>query len=437
MVYAGQLCVALCFMELAAKYPLAGSVYNWAKFLGVRPLAWAAGWLLLTASVVSLAGVVLALQINLPHLWAGFQWVGDGQGPLDYSINAVLLGGVMIFISTFINAWHVRLLATINSICVVIELLAAVALVVVLACHLVRGPQVFLSTHGYGAGLPGGYWGVFLVASLASGYVMYGFDTASSLGEEIRDPRRTAPKAILRALLASFVLGGSILALAIMASPDLADPRIGSANGGLQLILRSVMSGYGGKLMLFCVVVAVMVCALVVHAAAIRLIFAMARDNALPASQSLARTHATRRTPVWAALAVGAFALLILLINLGQQKIFTMLTSIAVVMIYLSYLLVTAPLLWRRLRGQWPPAELRSQGYFHLGRWGLPINILAVLWGAAMAINLAWPRAEVFGEPWYLRFGAHIYIGVILGVGLLWYSLYGRHRFGVLDSQAS
>ena len=36
LVFVGQLMVALCFMELAAKYPVAGSVYNWAKTLGSR-----------------------------------------------------------------------------------------------------------------------------------------------------------------------------------------------------------------------------------------------------------------------------------------------------------------------------------------------------------------------------------------------------------------
>ena len=45
---------------------------------------------------------------------------------------------------------------------------------------------------------------------------MYGFDTASSLGEETVDPRRTAPKAICRAILASFVIGGAILVFAVM-----------------------------------------------------------------------------------------------------------------------------------------------------------------------------------------------------------------------------
>ena len=38
IVFVGQLMVALCFAELAGRYPVAGSVYNWAKRLGVRDL---------------------------------------------------------------------------------------------------------------------------------------------------------------------------------------------------------------------------------------------------------------------------------------------------------------------------------------------------------------------------------------------------------------
>jgi len=111
---------------------------------------------------------------------------------------------------------------------------------------------------------------------------MYGFDTASSLGEETLDPRRTAPRAILRAILASFVIGGAILVFAVMSAPNLADPRISSSSGGLQYIVEQVMWGPLGKIFLTCIVVAVTVCSLSVHTAAIRLTFAMARDNALP-----------------------------------------------------------------------------------------------------------------------------------------------------------
>ncbi len=436
-VFVGQLCVALCFMELAAKYPVAGSVYNWAKLLGRRIVGWSAGWLMLTASIVTLAAVALALQLNLPRIWSGFQIIGDGSGARDFAANAVLLGAILIAITTTINALGVRLMAMINSAGVFIELIAAVLIAILLAANITRGPEVFFSTNGYGAGESGGYLGAFLVASLASGYVMYGFDTASSLGEETVEPRRTAPKAIFRAILASFVIGGAILVFAVMAAPNLEDPSLGSPDGSLQSIVESVMWGPLGTVFLICIVIAVFVCSLAVHTAAIRLTFAMARDNALPFGESLAKVNPKTQTPVVPAVTIGVLAIVILVVNIGQPQIFTVLTSIAIIMIYLAYLMVTGPLLVKRIKGEWPPEDLKPGGYFTMGKFGLPVNIAAVVWGAGMAINLAWPREAVYGTPWYNTFGAFVYIGGILGVGLLWYALKGRKHIGTLKSHAS
>ncbi|MFM7273995.1 MAG: amino acid permease, partial [Gammaproteobacteria bacterium] len=279
--------------------------------------------------------------------------------------------------------------------------------------------------------------GAFLIAALASGYVMYGFDTASSLGEETHDPRRTAPRAILHAILASFVIGGAILVGAVLAAPDLSDPRISEGSGGLQFIVEQVAWGPLGTIFITCIAVAVFVCSLAVHTAAIRLSFAMARDNALPFGETLAHVNPRTQTPIAPAVVIGVLAAGILLVNVGQPKIFTVLTSIAIIMIYLAYLMVTAPMLQRRLRGQWPPRELAEGGYFTMGRWGLAVNVLAVSWGALMAPNPAWPREAVYGTPWYNTWGAFVYIGVILGTGLAWYGLRGRHRIGVLRVHAA
>jgi hypothetical protein len=60
-------------------------------------------------------------------------------------------------------------------------------------------------------------------------------------------------------------------------------------------------------------------------------------------------------------------------------------------------------------------------GLFSLGRWGLPVNILAVLYGALMVVNLAWPRPEVYdpsGENGLLLFSAPLMVGAVLLLGL-------------------
>jgi urea carboxylase system permease len=436
LVFVGQMAVALCFMELAAKYPVAGSVYNWSKKLASRLVGWTSGWLMLTASIVTLSAVALAYQLNLPRIWSGFQFIGDGSGTYDFATNAVILGTILIVFTTVINALGVRLMARINSTGVFIELIAAVLIAFILSINIDRGPQVFFSTNGYGAGESAGFLGAFLIASLASGYVMYGFDTASSLGEETVEPRRTAPKAIARAILASFVIGGAILVFAVMSAPNLDDPALGESSGGLQYIVEQVMGGPVGRIFLVCIVIAVTVCALAVHTAAIRLTFAMARDNALPFGEKLATVNPKTQTPIVPAVTIGIIAVIILVINIGQPKIFTVLTSIAIIMIYMAYLMVTGPMLKKRLQGQWPPKDLKEGGYFTMGRWGLLVNIVAVVWGVGMAVNLAWPRAAVYGEPWYNTWGAFVYIGVILGLGLLWYFVKGRHHIGCLESHA-
>lgn len=373
--------VALCFAELASRYPVAGSVYNWAKKLSSATTSWLAGWLLLISSICTLGAVALALQITLPQLWDGFQFVGDGTGTYDFSINAVILGGLLIVVTTLINAFGVRLTALINSVGVFVELAAAVLLIVALAWHTQRGPEALLDTQGLGHGHELGYFGVFLVASIASTYVMYGFDTASSMGEETVDPKRTAPRAVIRAVTASFILGGLILLFGILAAPDLNDPKIGSADGGLQYIVLSVLGGPMGKLILVCIVVAIIVCALAVHTAAIRMMFAMARDNNLPFSSWLGKVHPTRKSPTNAAIVIGVLAIALLLVNIKEPAIFTVLSSISIVLIYGSYLLVTVPLLRSRLRKRWPLADAAAKSEFSLGRWGLPVNIVAVLWG--------------------------------------------------------
>ncbi|TWF79670.1 amino acid/polyamine/organocation transporter (APC superfamily) [Pseudonocardia hierapolitana] len=431
LVFAGQFMVALSFAELAGRYPVAGSVYNWSKQLAGATTSWMAGWMMLTASIVTITAVVLAYQLVLPQIWSGFQIVGDAADANDAAVNAAILGGLLIVFTTVINAIGVKLMSRINSTGVFIELIAAVLIIVLLAFNIVNPPSVLFDTQGLGEGMPGGYFGVFLVAALASAYVMYGFDTASSLGEETVDPRRTAPSAILRAVIASFIIGGLILLLLILSAPDLSDPAYGEKSGGGQLILLQVLGGPVGIVFLVCIAIAITVCALAVHTAAIRLMFAMARDNALPAGAHLAKIDPVHKTPVIPSILIGILALLILISNIGTPEVFTAVTSVAIIMIYIAYLLVTIPMLMRRVRGQWPDEAGRASGYFSLGRFGIVVNVLAVVWGIAMSINLAWPREDVYGAGW-LAWSAFIFIGVIAVAGLIWYVVRGRHQVGTL-----
>jgi len=176
------------------------------------------------------------------------------------------------------------------------------------------------------------------------------------------------------------------------------------------------------------VAVAITVATLAIQTAATRLAFSMARDGALPFSARMGQVSRRTRTPVLPAVVVGVVALAILVVNIGQAQLFAVITSVAVVVVYLAYLLVTVPLLVRRCQG-WPgPRDptLTGRGrLFCLGRWGVPANVAAVLYGAVMVVNIAWPRGAVYDPGgsghWYLRYFAEILVGATVAVSGLCY----------------
>ena len=76
--------------------------------------------------------MALALQATLPQIAPVFQLIGDGANPADRARNAVLLGCVLIGLTTVINAAGVRLMARINNVGVFAELVGVALLIVLL-----------------------------------------------------------------------------------------------------------------------------------------------------------------------------------------------------------------------------------------------------------------------------------------------------------------
>jgi urea carboxylase system permease len=426
VVFVGQFLVALCFAELAAHYPLAGGVYQWSKHVGSGALGWLTGWIYVANLIITISAVALALQITLPQISDTFKLLDNQEA------NAVLLGCILIAFTTVINCVGIGLLARINNLGVLAELLGAGLLIVLLAVHTCRGPDVLFDTQGHGAGLA--YAGPFLAAALMASYVMYGFDTAGSLAEETTDPRRKAPRAILRALSAAAFAGALLLLFALTAACDLNNPKLGDGeDGGLPWLVRGVLGDGVGKVFLCDVIFAVTVCTLAVQSGAVRMMFAMARDNNLPFGHALSRVSETSRTPVVPAVVAGLLAAAILLVNVWLPGAVDLVAPIAILWANLAYLLVTLPLLVRRMRG-WPgDAGPDGRRAFALGRWGVPVNLAAVVWGVGMILNIGWPRRPTPETTWYQQYGAVLFTAGLVAAGGLYYVLVQRHKTGVLE----
>ena len=426
--FLGQFLVALCFAELAGQYPLAGSIYQWSKQVGSRASGWMAGWIYLASYIITIAAVALALQITLPQVASSFQIIGDGAK------NAVLLGCFLISITTLINAIGVNWMARINNLGVFSELIGAVILIALFILHARRGPVVVFEMQGRGGNGAFGYVGPFCIAAIMASYVMYGFDTAGSLAEETTEPRKKVPGAILQALSAAALLGAMLLLGGLMAAPDIAAPELSEASGGLPLIVTSTLGEPLGKLFLCDVVFAIFVCALAVQTGTVRLIFAMARDNNLPYSAALARVSGASGVPIVPAVVAGALAILVLIVNINAPRVIVAVGSVAIVWANLAYLLVTVPLLFRRLGSRrWRPIRgTHANEVFSLGRWGLLVNFLAAIWGVLTVVNIGWPRPEIYGEVWYEQYAAILFTSGLVIVGGVYYVLVQRHKSGIL-----
>ncbi|MCW3038440.1 MAG: putative amino-acid permease [Solirubrobacterales bacterium] len=415
IVFVGQMTVALCFAELASRYPLSGCIYQWSRRLTNPSFGWFAGWTMIVAQIVTVAAAAIALQVVLPSIWDGFQLVGSDTSTLssDGAKNAVILGALLVCVTTAINAAGIKLMSRINVIGVCCELVGVVALIVLLFTHAHRGPGAVV--HQTGAAPGGSYTGAFIVSALMAAYVMVGFDSAGELSEETKDPRRLAPQAILKALTVSGIGGGLLLLAGLLAAPSLTDGNL--ATGGLPYVLTESLGSTVGKILLADVAVAVCVCTLAIQTAAMRMIFSMARDNVLPFSAQLSKVNERTGSPILPGLIVGFLVILLLAVNVEDGSVFLALTSVCITMLYGAYLMVTGPLLMRRLRGEYRAA---LPGEFSLGRFGVPVNVIAIVYGAAMMVNIGWPRASVYdveGGHWYLQWFAPLFVVASLTLG--------------------
>lgn len=425
IVFVGQLLVALCFCELAARWPISGSIYQWSSRLAGTTVGWFVGWTMVIGQILTVAAAAIALQAVLPSIWTGFQVVGGSDAdPTLLSAtgaqNSILLGCVLLVVTTLVNVSGIRQIAVSSSVGVAIEIVGVVALVIALFLLPERGAGVVLTRDGWEGS---GYLGAFLASSLMAAYVMVGFDSAGELAEETHAPRRTTPRTILRALVTSAIGGALLILAALMAAPSLTDGSL--ASGGLAYVLTERLGGVVGRLLLCSVAVAVFACTLAVQTSGSRMMFSMAREGALPFHRRLARVSPRTGTPVLCAVVVGVGAAVALLVNVHQYAIFLALSSLCIAMIYLAYLGVTLPLLVSRLRHGLPEGvDEDGRPLFSLGRWGVPVTLLAVVYQVGMTVNLLWPRAAVYdltGETWWLQWSALLFLGLTLVVGTAYF----------------
>jgi amino acid transporter len=402
----GMLFVALVFGELASHYPVAGALYQYSKFSVGPGYGWFVGWFYGIALLITVAAVdtgVVSYVTALTHNWFGWDLSPSDHGTI-LAITVLLLA-----IQTFLNITGAKVMGRVAQFGVYVEILGTVGIAIILAIHgFNHGLGFLFSTENvqYAASNPlgldfGGSWlAAALIAVLAPVYIFYGFESCGDIAEETKDAGRAVPRAMRAALIwggvASFILIASLL----LAMPDSSNP-VGDTvtGGGVPFILGELPSWLQDCLLLL-IIFAFFSCGTSVQGAGSRLAFSYGRDGALPASRWISKVNSRFGTPVNALLAGAVVTVLFVLlvfyspdhdIKLGFLTYpaningLVALVSFGVSGIYLSFLLTVIAALVARSRG-WIP-----EGAFRLGRWGMTVTIIAVLYLGLMLVNVVAP----------------------------------------------
>jgi amino acid transporter len=390
--------MSLLFAELSSHYPYAGAVYQWCAILGGRKVGWWVGWIYLFGILFVLTGAYFVLPVAVVPLLG-----------LDGSeAQLVAIAVIALLVAAGCNATGIAALGRLNRYGVVLELgvFTVVTLLVVIFAPHHRSLSVVTNTLGTSHDA-GGWLRNFLGGGIfVSVWVLGLFENGGTLGEETIDAQRKAPKAVLGAWAVTFVSGLAFILAILTAIPDLGE--INATGTPVQDVISAAANDKGGKLYLVLIACITLLACTAIFAGAVRHLFSMARDGMLPWSPYLSRTATRTGAPIGAIVVIAVITSL----PLVASRTIEVLVTGAVAVLYVAYFLMTSVLLASRVKG-WP----RRSAPFSLGRWGLPLTLVAVVFTAAMMVNLMWPRAATnphwAGLPvaWWLL-GAPLIVGI-------------------------
>jgi basic amino acid/polyamine antiporter, APA family len=292
-------CAALCYAELAAMIPVAGSAYTYGYATLGEFVAWIIGWDLIleymvgaclvsigwSAYLVNLINHLLEpLQMQLPHAWCAAPW-GPSKGILN--LPSVLIVAVL----TWLLVRGIRESAKVNFVMVVIKV-TVILIFIALAVS-------WVNPANWKPFAPFGFKGIMTAAAIV--FLAYvGFDAVSTTAEEAINPQRDMPIGIMGSLAVATVLFVAVAAIMTGVVPyyllGVADP--------VALVLNVLGKPWTSALVSVGALTGITSVLLVLLLGQPRILLAMSRDGLLPAF--LSRVHARYRTPYVTTIVTGA-----------------------------------------------------------------------------------------------------------------------------------
>ncbi|QIX01753.1 hypothetical protein AMS68_007270 [Peltaster fructicola] len=415
-----SLSIASSLAEICAVYPVAGGVYHWSAMLSTRewaPIAsWTCGWLNLvgnwtvTLSINFSGGQLILSAISL---WQE-----------DFAPNAwqtVLAFWAVMLVCFLINVFLARYLDIINKICIYWTAASVVIiLVTVLSMASEKRDGAFVFGHFENtSGWPDGW--AFFVGLLQAAYVLTGYGLVASMCEEVQNPAREVPRAMVLSVAAAGVTGIIYLIPILFVLPDV-QTLLGVASGQPIGLLFKIVTGSaaGGFGLLFLILGILIFAGTGALTASSRCTYAFARDGALPGKHLFGSTNDRLGIPLWGLILSTVVDCLLGLIYFGSTAAFNSFTGVATICLSCGYGL---PILVSVLRRR----ELVKTSTFSLGRFGYAINIICLCW-IALAIVLFCMPVSIPVTASTMNYASVVFIGFAC-LSITWYVIRGRKDF--------
>ncbi|MBB4687488.1 amino acid permease [Amycolatopsis jiangsuensis] len=409
--------VGLGMAEVCSSYPTAGGLYYWAAKLAARngpAWSWFTGWFNLIGQIAVTAGIDFGAALFL-NAFLDLQW-GFSATPG----HTILLLAIILVVHGALNTFGVRVVALLNSVSVWWHLLGVLVIVGVLVFVPAKHQD---ASFVFGSFVNQTGWGsapyVFALGLLLSQYTLTGYDASAHMTEETRNAAKAGPRGIITSILVSLAAGWVLLIGLTFAIQDY-DGAVNSATGvpPAQIFIDATGAVTGKFLLLICIG-AQLFCGMASVTANSRMIYAFARDGAIPGSKFWHRINKRTQTPTNAVWLAAGGALVLALPYLWSETAYAAVTSIATVGLYVAYVI---PVFLRVRRG-----AAFEKGPWNLGRWGKPIGIVATAWVAVIFVLFMLPQtAPVTVDTFNYTPIAFL---VVLGGAALWWVLSARKWF--------
>jgi APA family basic amino acid/polyamine antiporter len=335
-------CNATSTAQLAAVHPASGGTYVYAnRQLGPWP-GFVAGWGFVTGKTASAAAMALTFGLYAAELTGA-----DDAGARLLAVAAVL--GL-----TAVNLGGVTRTARLTKLLVAPVLVVLLAVVVLLFSG--TGPTAGGAPAGDGPGWDGTGWGVLPAAGTLF-FAFAGYARVATMGEEVRDPARTIPRAVLGALAFTLLLYG-LLGLGLLRF--LGVDRLAASAAPLLTVVREAgwaagPATAGAVVVTAAAALATLGALLALVAGISRTALAMARERDLPGP--LGAVSQRHRVPWAAELAVAG--LVVVLVLVGDVRTVIGFSSFGV-LVY--YALANLSALTLRQRPGWAPRAVNALG---------------------------------------------------------------------------